>query len=242
MVRKLYQDPPIKEVICDIRFSQNSLWDSTIPGLIFEKLQNTFPNKQQSSELETKIEPGQDGFQHEVRIKESLHLLKDDHTAIVQISQNRLIVNHLSPYTSWENYLKMIDLAFEAYKTVAKPSGIERIGLRYINEFNFHKDSSTIELKDYFDFFPHVSENLPPYTAFISGVQIPFGNDILRLELTNQGPIIILDLDYFSNSSENIEIDQIYSWLSKAHETINSTFENCIKDTLRSKFGEMKSK
>ena len=42
-----YLNPPIVEVVCELRASSDSKWDLTIPGLIYEELKGDFPNKEQ---------------------------------------------------------------------------------------------------------------------------------------------------------------------------------------------------
>ncbi|QPA31613.1 TIGR04255 family protein [Thermaerobacillus caldiproteolyticus] len=238
MERKYYKNPPVKEVICEFKFDSTSPWDSTIPGLIYEGIKGQYPKKVQGKELEIGI--SNEGIEQNLRISERLQLSSEDEKVIIQIGPHHLIINSLIPYTNWDDYLKLVDQILNVYISVAEPVGIERTLLRYINEIRFESD--TVELKDYFNFYPYLGEGLPPdYSSFILGVQIPFEDDkdILRLQMNSTEDFsIILDLTYFSGKTESINFEKLYSWLDKGHERIVSTFEACIKDSLRKIFGE----
>ncbi|GAB7389231.1 hypothetical protein BSNK01_30690 [Bacillaceae bacterium] len=198
MERKRYKNPPVVEVVCDFRFTQNSHWDLTIPGLIYEKLSDMFPTRQHGNSVEAEFSPGPGGFQHRVQLTERLQLKKKDDSAMVQISPHHLTINHFTPYTSWEEFLLVVDHTLQIYHTVANPKGFERIGLRYINEIAFSEEH--IRLEDYFDLYPFLGNRLPQnFNAFIVGLQIPYddGKNILKVQMTSKNPNIILDLDYF---------------------------------------------
>ena len=49
-----YKNPPVIEVVSEIRFSPDSEWDITIPGMLYEKIRGTFPIKEQKTVFETK--------------------------------------------------------------------------------------------------------------------------------------------------------------------------------------------
>lgn len=44
---KKYKNPPIVEVVCEFRLSDDTLWDLTIPGLLYEKLKDEFLHREQ---------------------------------------------------------------------------------------------------------------------------------------------------------------------------------------------------
>ena len=42
-----YKNPPIVEALCEFEFISSQPWDLTIPGLIYEKVKDEFPDKRQ---------------------------------------------------------------------------------------------------------------------------------------------------------------------------------------------------
>jgi uncharacterized protein (TIGR04255 family) len=49
---KKYETPPIIEALCHFQYRQNTSWDLTIPGFIYEKVKNTFPQKTQVAHMD----------------------------------------------------------------------------------------------------------------------------------------------------------------------------------------------
>jgi len=45
MVKK-YAKPPIVEAVCEFRLTHDTRWDLTVPGLLYEKLKASFPQKE----------------------------------------------------------------------------------------------------------------------------------------------------------------------------------------------------
>lgn len=235
--RKRYKNPPVREVICEFRFDEKSQWDATIPGLIYEELKDLYPVKRQGNEVE--IQFGPQGINQSVKLSDRVQLLNQEENVIIQIAPHLLVINLLTPYTNWEEYLKIIDQTFSVYRKVANPINIVQNQLRYINEIIF---SHPIEMEEYFEFYPFLGKNLPQnFESFIVGVEIPFENenDFLRLQMqSGQGVSIVLDLIYSHNKTGIISFDSTLAWLDKAHRHIIQTFESCIKDNLRQLFEE----
>ena len=40
-----YNNPPIREVVCEFRFEEGSPWDLSVPGLIYSKMADEFPRR-----------------------------------------------------------------------------------------------------------------------------------------------------------------------------------------------------
>lgn len=204
MARK-YKKPPIAEAICEFRFQSDLPWDLATYGLLFEKLRDDLPKRKQTSSLEaTTPSAGPDGVEQQWVQVDRLQLLQEDEKAIVQISPNALSINRLRPYTSWEEFLPLVQKSLAAYQEVADPKGFQQITLRYINRMDF---GSSVELEDYFEFYPFVGQGLPQnFGSFIVGIQTALeeGRDVLQMQLSSTTPdepntvSMVLDLVYFS--------------------------------------------
>ncbi|MEW6409981.1 MAG: TIGR04255 family protein [Nitrospirota bacterium] len=246
MSRK-YSNPPIVEALCEFQFIPTQPWDMTIPGLLYEKISGEFPVKQQQMGFGIGFQPKEGGIEQKVEMSQRMQFLRPDKSALVQIGPDLLAVNHLKPYPTWDTFKPMIFKNLEAYQTVAKPKGFKRIGLRYINKFEF--DKSPIELTDYFNYYPFIPTNLPQmHETFQVRVEIPYeeGRDCLLLNFASTIPekpdalSLLLDLDYIMAIPERVPLDQTSDWLEKAHTTIENAFEACITDKCRSHFEEEK--
>jgi uncharacterized protein (TIGR04255 family) len=129
----------------------------------------------------------------------------------------------------------------DIYKEIAKPKGFRRIGLRYINVFEF--DDLNIELEDYFSYYPLVPKGFPnKLDAFLCRMELPYQEERLILTLATIMPekenllSITLDLDYVMNIPERIYFNDVSEWLDKAHERVEGAFEACITEALRRSF------
>lgn len=238
MVRRKYTNPPIKEAICEFRFSQSSQWDPTIPGLIFEKLKDQFPIKETGKDIETEILFNNDNIQPKVRLHERAIFKNNEGNMLIQVGVNHLAINHLVPYSSWEMYLNVIDKALTAYKETVETTFIDRIELRYINEIAVIQEQ--FRLEEYFDLYPHVGFQLENgYNSFIVGIQAEYGDDIQKIQMTNNQSNIILDTTYFSGKPKTVPFEEVLQWLDKAHKKNNKAFEGSIKQELRNYFREV---
>ncbi len=242
---KHYKNSPISEAVCEFQFGQDSPWDFTVPGLVYEKVRNTFPNRSQIARVTMGIAANEGGIGPQFGAIPIMRFTHKDEKAHIQVGTHLLSVHHLKPYSSWQEFLPLIKDVFEAYLEVASPKSIHRIGLRYINTIEL--TGSSIALEDYFEFRPYVGPDLPRTIGpFMMSVQLPFENsrDVLNLQLVSQAgvlsdlAIIILDLDYFLAKPGEVDLDEAFEWVDTAHTHIEDVFEASITEQLKQKFEE----
>lgn len=92
-----YANSPIIEALCEFQFAPDSPWDLATPGLVYGKVQDTFPKRRQATRVTVAISasPGVTGQQLEtVALMQFLH---EDEKALIQVGPNLLAVNHLKP-------------------------------------------------------------------------------------------------------------------------------------------------
>ena len=129
-------NPPVIEAICEFRFDPSSPWDWTIPGRLFEKIQDRFPERSEVKRLGLQVQLDK-GEVHKTQVDtgpERLQLKRTDGTALVQIGSHLLSVNHFSPYPGWEDFRELIFEIFFEYHEISERASLSRIGLRYINQ------------------------------------------------------------------------------------------------------------
>ncbi len=247
---KKYENQPITEALCEFQFIPGQPWDMTIPGLIYGEIKSEFPDKKQQINVGFQSKPLEKGDEHKIGrpVLPILQCFKKNKTALIQVAENLLAVNQLEPYPGWESFKKMILENFRVYKKVADPKGFRRIGLRYVNVFDFEK-TEKVELKDYFKYYPFIPEDLPQeHGPFSTRVEFPYGkdNENLILSLGTAVPkepdtlSLVLDIDYAMTMPESVSVneDKISNWLDNAHKKIETAFEACITDKTRKGFEE----
>lgn len=217
----------------------------TVPGLIYERIKDTFPSKVQESVLTVQLPAdasGASGFMPQLQPESRMRFVRQDEGAFVQLRSHLLAINCLQPYPSWERFLPLIQKTFSAYQDVAQPTGIHRIGLRYINRIPI--PSEMTRASQYFTLYPETSPQLPMFGGFSMRLLFPYeeGRDVLKIELasssdeTGEAFNAFLDLDYFLTRPSTVEPQQALDWVVQAHDAIEHAFEACITDELRSQF------
>jgi len=238
-----YRNPPIVEAVCEFRFPPDSPWDLTIPGLVYERLKGTFPQKRPAPAFGFGIRLGQGSVEQRLEPTTRMQFLRQDGNVLVQVGPNLLAVNHLKPYPGWEAFVPMIQQAYRAYVETAPPTAIQRIGLRYINRVEL--PGPRVELEEYLNFYPHLGDDLPQdYGEFTVRIQTAFNalRDGLQMTLTSADAgnadvnVFVLDMDYFLAKPGTITTNEAFSWVNEAHDRLEQIFEGCISDKLRQLF------
>lgn len=238
-----YIKPPIVEVVCEFRFVPGAPWDSAIPGLVYAQLRNDFPKRRMLRSLESQVSPSEGGIQQQIHLAERVQFLREDEKAFVQIGPDFLAINHLAPYPSWEGFRPLIQQAFNAYREVAKPAGLRRIGLRYINRIEF--PTKPVHFGEFLNFYPHTGSVLPGGIGdFSLSVVSPFEQerDALRLQVncaaTGETDLLaaLLDLDYFLARPQASTLEEALGWVDLAHDHVLTTFETCLTEHSRAMF------
>ena len=245
---KQYRNAPIIEAVCEFRLPSEVKWDLTIPGLLYEKIKDEFPNREQRlfQEVETTKTP--QGVEQQVRANERALLFADDRKSFVQIGAHLLAVNCLKPYPSWNGFLPKIETAFRALTQTVGVGQLQRIGLRYINRIAVPQEP--VGLEQYFEFRPFLGGGLPATTMtdFLVGCVLRFSGerDSCKIQLATVVPdqpggrAFLLDLDYFLSQPDSILADQALEWVENAHQQVENLFEGCITERLRDLFQEVK--
>jgi len=245
-MEKKYKNPPIVEILCEFIFIPGKPWDITIPGLFYEKVRDKFPEKKQQVGFGVEFGPKEGRVEQKIKMAAPrMQFLRSDKTALIQVGTNLLVINHLKPYPTWNEFKPMIFENLNYYKDIANPKGFKQIGLRYINKIDIPGDS--IKMEDYFNFYPTIPKELPQiHSAFNINVKVPYKDNYEYLALTLRSAIsekpevvsIILDLYYIMAMPEKVSFEQVDGWIENAHTTIEKAFESCITDKCRNLFEE----
>ncbi|MYF20208.1 MAG: TIGR04255 family protein, partial [Synechococcus sp. SB0677_bin_5] len=153
-----YGKPPIEEAVCELRFKSDQDWDFTVPGRLYTKLENEYPGKPRDQKAVAIGLDIQEGSPPNMKYNEGLvgvQLLSKNQKRMVGVGPNRLTIHMLKPYQDpdieidgWEDFKSRIEVALNAYWDVAKPEGICRVGIRYINKIIIPGQEA--DIKEYF--------------------------------------------------------------------------------------------
>jgi uncharacterized protein (TIGR04255 family) len=244
---RVYREPPITEALCEFRFANNELWDSTLPGLFYAEIRNQFPIKRDRTmvEMAVKVDHAQGDTDLQGRTVPRIQFLSQDETRVVQIGPGILSINVLKHYPKWPGFKASIFEILDKYNRVVPAQRLERIGLRYINQI---KVDAKRAIHDWFTYYPALParlQNAPSMLLLRTEHMMTEQNGRLIFTLASpQGSLAeernyVLDLDFVTLTAPSNTQEMCERWVDVAHDEIEATFEATITDTLRLQFQEV---
>jgi uncharacterized protein (TIGR04255 family) len=244
-----YERPPVVEALCEIYFTGSS-WDATIPGLFYEKVRKDYPKKSQMemAGVEVKVAQGQAETRQLIG-EPRMRFAREDDSRLVQLARDLLVVNQVvtpsCPYPHYEEWREVVHTALDVYRGLAAPTGIDRIGVRYINRVCV--PGVFIRLEEYFRIYPQIPEELGGvHGPFMLQLAMPVPQNhqlMLTFGATPAGQPdtlgFLLDLYYVVALGGRDVFVEVRRLLDEVHARIVHTFENTITDASRKLFGEI---
>ncbi|MEH2382791.1 MAG: TIGR04255 family protein [Nostoc sp.] len=249
MTRRQYSNPPIEEAICEFRFAPGQAWNFTIPGLFYEKARDLYTGEPQEQSLITtefkfgRVPPAKP----EITVTQEMPKFlfpSADATKIVGVGPDALSIHSLRPYEGWDEFSHRIDQAFQFYLEVAKPVGITRISLRYINRIVISADEA-VDLSEYFNIYPQFPDSLPSnISGLVTRTESIYEDIPIRLVITlsdaeppSEQVVFILDLDISQTWIEKpLSLKEVLSNLHELKSREGQAFESLITDRTRELF------
>jgi len=240
-----YERPPIVEALCEIYFT-GSQWDVTVPGIFYERVRADYPQKSQLvvSRVELPLGPEIKESQS-LPIEQRVRFTRTDGSRLIQLARDLLVVNQLLPYPHYEEWREVVHTTLDLYTKVAAPSGIVRVGVRYINRV--HVPGARIRVEDYFRVYPEIPEELGgTHGPFMLQLRMQPVCPHHELTLTigtapPESPSVmsyLLDIYDIVPLKDTNAFGQLSHLLDEAHANIVHTFEYTITEKARSLFGE----
>jgi uncharacterized protein (TIGR04255 family) len=242
-----YKNSPIIEAVCEFRFSPETQWDIAIPGMLFGKIEEKFPERKQHLAQEIGFVQEENKIKQQIRTEQKVRFFsKDEPSLFAQVGHLNLSVSFLKPYTSWTSFKPNIQYVLDDLMGILGNPKLQRIGLRYINGITI--PGLVQDLATYFEFRPCVGPALSQkFKSFLVGCELPFheDRDVCRIQLAEAvapgttASSYVLDIDYSISGLDDQALQPI-AWIEEAHDAIESVFEGCITDRTRILFDEVK--
>lgn len=240
----VYENSPIQEASCEFHFDPSSPWDMAVPGLFLGKVRSEFPKRKPLRTVESSF--GQDPADHQIKLMDRLQCWSEDEKSLLQVSNNFVCANQLSPYQGWDSFKKMILSGLDAYVQSAGVPVIQSIVMRYLDLITVPAEGM-VHVDEWFQFHSN-GPTLPNsrsevLAAFMVGHQyLRFGGrDLLGIQLTTSLPVegkpaFLLDTQYSLVHPDAVKTDSTSQWLDDAHTAAVEMFEACITDKSRETF------
>ena len=193
--------------------------------------------------VQMRFEPGEPD---QTTASESLRGVRFDNDAkdrVAIFAVDGFSFSHVNTYSDWATFKSDALAAWNEYCHLAKPQEIVRVGLRYINRFDF---DSPLELNEYFTAAPSLPPDLPQTILGPSHSQalfpLPDGLGVGSLTHAINSSMgndinIILDIDIYQENT-NYDPAKPAAWdlLDKFREQKNRVFFAAVNEKALEKF------
>jgi uncharacterized protein (TIGR04255 family) len=162
-----------------------------------------------------------------------------DETRVVQFRRDGVTFSTMKGYTTWANAKESAQHLWRQFCERAKPGGVLRLAVRYINAFEFPPGA---DFDEYLTAGPRVPPGAPEaLISFIHRVAIPFSPDASTSATVTQvveqpkpgadrqGPLF-LDIDVWRFCSFPAESPEIWATLDNLRELKNQLFFSSVTD------------
>lgn len=244
MAQRTYKSDKIVEALCEIRFIPHGEWDPTVFGSYYDLIKNEFPKKQTQEVRRFELRAEESAIKQSFCPPElRMRFLAPDDSAMIQLARNLLVVNILRAYPSWGKFKPLILKRVQDYSKAADTKGIQRLGLRYINRYEF--PTSDFDAQALFNVYPCVPKEINGRARpFFMRVEHPYSDSerlVLTFGETDSGRkdvvAVLLDLDHVFLNLEGMELPDLGDKLELAHDRVQGAFETCITDRIRALLG-----
>ncbi|NUU05192.1 TIGR04255 family protein [Leifsonia sp. C5G2] len=256
--REVYPNAPIVLMAVEVRHTQCEPLDRRQVTQMSGLLRDIFPLPGEISEVSVEFQGAAQPVQQVVSLPR--WTTRDKRTALT-VRQNALVLE-TTQYGSYERVKSLFHRALEARASVERPAGVDRIGLRYIDEIRVPLANSgqrpdwnqwinsallgPVEVESELGLSPVANEGLVVYsgaenTALVLryGAQDQYAvqsTSDLRRPLPPPGPLFKLDIDSFWQAGEEVPEFEVGVLLEQAdllHKPVGGVFESMISERLR---------
>ncbi len=242
---KTYKNPPLLEAVCEFRFVVEGDMSTDNVSAFYTAIQASFPKQKKGkmNKLEFHIDAEKTPEENKKNISQDYYefeqYFSEDEKCSVQLDGGRVSIHRIKPYTSWTDFLPLIQLVHNAYTTHFQPTEVSRIGIRYINEIIL--PSSSFIFSQYFALqasVPSLDANSRQSIFLGALYEQNEGRDAIKVQFADKqqnNPDIkafILDLDYFL-AKPVIPLTGLDQWLGEAHTNLETVFEGMLTENAK---------
>jgi uncharacterized protein (TIGR04255 family) len=238
MSKKHLRNAPIIEAVLDIRVQPSP--DVTIPILqsLHERVRDQYPEVSGRMEIEARVQsqaPFETIDEASVQAKQvGFFFWARDKRQAMQARLDGFSFSRLRPYQEWELLRDEAMKLWVAYSEIARPTGLTRIALRYINRIEVPLSG---DFDDYLNTFARLGKDCPQTISelFMRVVtHHSLGTVVLSEAIDKNGATdsfvpVILDIDAFRSVSLPIAAkDEMWSILEELRSLKNDVFFSSI--------------
>jgi uncharacterized protein (TIGR04255 family) len=255
---EVYPNAPVVLVALEVRHTGAEALTAGDRKLVKQRLSEHAPiMRVQQQQTVTFVQAGAAEPIQEARLEEYPRYLSRDKTTAVTVRSDVLVVE-TTQYGQWERLRAVAAAAFSARQEVGGIDGVERIGLRYVDEIRVPEpesgwapwvDRALLGASAVGEEVGLTSVQWQAATAFAhgpeSGVVLRYGpregfavdpNGELKRSTFNPGPFFLIDIDSFwtpAGAVPEFETEALLATSDDLHTPVRGLFERLITEKLR---------
>jgi uncharacterized protein (TIGR04255 family) len=233
-----YKNPPLIEALCEFRFQKMGMVPNIVLGRLYEQIESEFPTVETHKGIG--VQSDYEKASPSIVLEERTRFISKDKTRLIQVGEGFLVVNQLQPYKDYSTFRAYVKDIVDIYHKVAKPEGIQSIGLRYINRIEMEQDQLLSEIFNIGFTIPSAFQDFPD--PFLLQMEFAYsdGRDKLIVIFAtapseNNKKAIMVNFDYRLIKPDKIRGD-LFEWMDEAHDEIEDAFHACLTQKVLERF------
>jgi uncharacterized protein (TIGR04255 family) len=242
-----FPNAPIKEAILDIRVELPHEIGLDQLLRFQDAIQGQYPHKRErvqfSAELHLEQQREQQQSVQPSKKVDGYVFTSVDSKDIVQARLDGFTINRVQPYDAWPSFRDTGKRLWEHYLSIATPTAVTRIALRYINRLELPLPIK--DFKEYLLTVPEIAPSLPQgLKTFFMRLEIPSEQHqaIAIITETMEAPVdgkllpVILDIDAIRESPFPPRSEEIWQTFENLREFKNQIFFQSVTDKAKELF------
>jgi uncharacterized protein (TIGR04255 family) len=257
--REVYERAPLEFVACEIRYPLTpALGRDDVAEKMPKEVLDRLPIPKQEQLHSVTIGPGQaSSSPAEARFR----FLNRQRTQSAVVGRSTLTIE-TTAYSEYQEFRSLLLDVVSAVEGMAQIVGVERVGIRYINEIRVDDEIKTV--RDWRAWVSqdalavlNVADDLSVSTlesvlrmesedshltvrlAALSGAGVVGNEPLRRRSQPADGPFFVVDIDSYWGPSEDMmdfESDKLVSLVDRLHLPVGSMFQSVLTDKVRDEF------
>ena len=242
MVHPSYPNPTIAEALCEVHFElqEGAEWKASLPGELFKRLQDDYPEMEPIQELGVQFEAVPAGLaQRILSPRQRFRYKHKEEPVLVQLAEKIVTINVLPKYPGWDVMVARIADIWLRTSDLISPRMVRRIGLRYINRVV--KGSADQKSAQWFK----TTDYIPPAVlrsaaGFLSRVEARLDSENrVIVTLGDQGTssseahgAFVLDIDRIVEKDLSVKVEDITTEATRLHDDVWDIFASAKTERL----------
>ena len=228
-----YKNPPLIEALCEFRFQKMGMVPNIVLGRLYEQIESEFPTVETHKGIG--VQADDEKPSPSIVLEERTRFINKDKTRLIQVGEGFLVVNQLQPYRDYQSFRAFVREIVDIYYKVAKPEGVQSIGLRYINQIDMDQFQPLSDIFNIGFTMPSAFRRFPDPFLLQTEFVCSGNRDKLIVILAtaqssnNSKKSIMLNFDYRLIKPDKIN-GNLLEWMDEAHDEIEDAFHACLTE------------